>query len=60
MPSQETRFTKENLRVRGGLEPNTREVAIKPISFRPYAEVVDSLSELKDHSGLIRDATHAA
>jgi len=60
MPSQETRFTKENLPARRGLEPNTREVAIKPISFRPYAEDVGSLGELKDRSGFIRDAVHAA
>ena len=60
MPSLETRFTKDNLPARRGLEPNMREIAIKPISFRPYAEDVCSLGELKDRSGFIRDAVHAA
>ena len=60
MPSQETRFTKDNLPARRGLEPNTQEVAIKPISFRPFAEDMDPLNELKDRSGFIRDAVHAA
>ena len=60
MPSSDTQFTRENLPSRKGLEPNTREVAKTPIGVRLYAEDVQRLSEVKDRSGFIRDAVHAA
>ena len=60
MPSVETQFTRENIPSRKGLDPNTRAVSKTPIGVRLYAEDVQRLNEVKDRSGFIRDAVHAA
>jgi len=60
MPSEETQFSKDNLPARRGLAPNTREVSTSTVSFRPYAEDLEGLNNMKDRATFIRDAVHAA
>jgi hypothetical protein len=60
MPSSQTQFTRENLPARKGLPPNQRAVHDKPISFRPYAEDLGALDEIKDKGAFLRDALHSA
>ena len=60
MPSEDTQFSKASLPARAGLPANEKEVATKPVSFRPYIEDVKGLSEQVDRAGFIRDAVHSA
>lgn len=60
MPSEETQFSKASVPARAGLPANEKEVATKPVSFRPYVEDVEGLSEQVDRAGFIRDAVHSA
>ena len=53
MPSEDTQFTRATVPARKELPPNTKPIADKPVSLRPYDEDLEPFGRLQGKSNFL-------